>query len=191
MKVKKCESRSGELQRKGATKMFSFTSYNKIKVMSKFILKSLVIIFTLSLVACDKEQEEQYGTINYIGYGTSFGECLGYCVNYMKVFPDLSRLSRTGWDEFGTLPKIQCSQQLELYEYVAIRDSINPNNFFFMDETIGCPDCADGGAEWIEISFDTLFHRVTFEYMNEPEELAYVVPLLREMMTSFTGCEEQ
>ena len=153
---------------------------------------SLILVHTVLLFAISCEEEaEDYGTINYIGYGTSFGECLGYCIHHMKLYPESVRLDKAGWDEQGELPIVQCSRPVELFEYVAIRDSIDVNSFFFMEETIGCPDCADGGAEWIEISYDTAFHRVTFEYQNEPQELSYVVSLLRDMMSEFEGCSEE
>jgi hypothetical protein len=38
-----------------------------------------------------------------------------------------------------------------------------------MDTVIGCPDCADGGAEWLELGFEKEVKRVTFEYMHEPD----------------------
>ena len=49
---------------------------------------------------------------------------------------------------------------------------------------------ADGGAEWVEISNDTIVHRVTFEYMHEPRELASIVPRLREKMNEIEGCDD-
>jgi hypothetical protein len=160
--------------------------------MSILRCAAVALFLMMSLISCENDPEEElYGTINLIGYGTSFGECLGYCVNYMKVYEDVANLTRTGWDGSGQLPAVQCSQPLELYQYIAIRDSIIPNDFFLLENTIGCPDCADGGAEWVEIRVDTSIHRVTFEYMNEPKELAYVVPLLRTLMANFNGCESQ
>jgi hypothetical protein len=151
-------------------------------------------LFTLLLVttlvcSCSKE-EAPTPKIHYIGYGTSFGECLGYCVHQMKVDDFSVSLKRNGWDEYGLLPEIQCGKRIESYEFISLKDSLDLAVFFNMEETIGCPDCTDGGAEWVEVSYDTLVHRVTFPYMSEPPELAAIVPMLREMMASIPGCEE-
>lgn len=141
-----------------------------------------------STLSCTKE-DMRSDTLNYISYGSSFGECLGYCNEQMKVHPQQVKLTRIGWNEAGPLPEIQCALPLEAHEFSAIRDSVNVGNFFVLDEIYGCPDCADGGAEWVEISYDTLKHRVTFEYMNEPEELRPLVSGLRTLRESFIDCE--
>lgn len=155
----------------------------------KSVMSLSLCLLLLYMLSCENE-EHQLGTLNYIAYGTSFGECLGYCNQYMKVYPEVATLSKTGWENLGQLPEIQCSLPLESYEYISLKDSMDVGNFFSLDEIYGCPDCADGGAEWVEISFDTLKHRVTFEYLNEPEELTPVVTALRELKEEFTGCEE-
>ena len=155
----------------------------------KLWIKIAVFSMLIGILSCEKE-ERQFGTLNYIAYGTSFGECLGYCNHYMKVYPHLATLRKYGWDENGRLPDMQCSIPLESYEFISVKDSLDVGIFFTLDETYGCPDCADGGAEWVEVSFDTVIHRVTFEYMNEPGELLTIVPALRELMERFEGCEE-
>ena len=54
-----------------------------------------------------------------------------------------------------------------------------------------CPDCADGGAEWVELGFENKVKRVTFEYMKEPEELKTLIPSLRELMAGFNDCRSE
>ena len=54
-----------------------------------------------------------------------------------------------------------------------------------LEEVIGCPDCADGGAEWIEITTKDLNHKVTFEYNNEPEEMQDYIEILREFIKKY------
>jgi hypothetical protein len=53
-----------------------------------------------------------------------------------------------------------------------------------MNEVYGCPDCADGGSEWIEIrNEEGTEHtkRVTFEYGKAPKEIEKLVNLLRPL----------
>ena len=151
-------------------------------------IKTVTVLMFLSLVACDRD-EPSLGTVNYLAYGSSFGECLGYCNHIMKVYPQAATLSIFSWQESGEYPDKQCTLPLESYEFISIRDSVDVGNFFSLDEVYGCPDCADGGAEWVEISFDTMKHRVTFEYLHEPEELTPIVTALRELASAFDECQ--
>jgi len=116
--------------------------------MIRIWMKTSLAILMFVTLSCDRE-DSYVGEVNYIAYGTSFGECQGYCNQNMKVYPQVATLRR-----------------------------------------YGCPDCADGGAEWVEISFDTLKHRVTFEFLNEPEELTPIVSALRELMLDFEGYDQ-
>lgn len=157
--------------------------------MIKIWHRASLVVLMLVTLSCIRE-DPYLAEVNYIAYGTSFGECLGYCNQYMKVYPQIATLKQYGWDESGELPQLDCALPLESYEFISIRDSVDVGNFFALDETYGCPDCADGGAEWVEISFDTMKHRVTFEYLNEPEELTPIVNSLRELMLEFEGCDQ-
>lgn len=68
---------------------------------------------------------------------------------------------------------------------------MNLNDFFKLSETIGCPDCADGGAEWVEVEYVSgKKHRVTFEYMKEPDELKDYLIGLREQKEKSVKCGE-
>jgi len=40
---------------------------------------------------------------------------------------------------------------------------VDSKGFRALDDSIGCQDCADGGAEWIQINWPDINKRVTFE----------------------------
>ena len=54
------------------------------------------------------------------------------------------------------------------------------DSFFILDERIGCPDCADGGSEWIEIGTKNKIYKVTFEYGDSLKGLDELLKLVRE-----------
>ena len=59
-----------------------------------------------------------------------------------------------------------------------------------MDEIIGCPDCADGGAEWIEITSGETSHKVTFEYNKSPDVFKSYIEILRSKLEEIDStCE--
>ena len=152
----------------------------------------LFLLFSISVAlfssfSCD--QLEEPGQVNYLSYGTSFGECLGYCVREIVVSGGIT-FTKSGWLVNEALPDSSCNIVFVMDPLPGYLEDIDINAFLAMDEIIGCPDCADGGAEWLELGFEGQTKRVTFEYMNEPEELEEVIPELRIMMESFNDCRD-
>jgi hypothetical protein len=104
--------------------------------------------------------------------GTSFGMCYGYCVTELSVIATLSPAVTGGkliFSEFGPrdtvkFPDRTQERTLTAAEIACIQKNIDVDAFMKLDTVIGCPDCADGGAEWIEITKDGVTRRVTFDH---------------------------
>ncbi len=161
----------------------------KMKIIRNCIL-TLFSIVLFSNFQCEKEEVANPMRVEYLSYGTSFGECLGYCVREIVVSGDIT-FTKSGWSIEGSLPDSSCSLVFIKSPLPDYLDDINLDVFLEMDETIGCPDCADGGAEWLELGFENEIKRVSFEYMNEPEELKNIIPSLRELMEGFNDCRSE
>ena len=151
---------------------------------------TLLSVFLFSNFQCEKEKTENTMQVEYLSYGTSFGECLGYCVREVVVSGGIT-FTKSGWDMEGSLPDSSCSLVFIRSPLPDYLDDLNLDDFLEMHETIGCPDCADGGAEWLELGFENEVKRVTFEYMNEPAEFKNLIPSLRELMASFNDCRKE
>ena len=63
--------------------------------------------------------------------------------------------------------------------------NIHFDKFIKLDNVLGCPDCADGGGEWVEIKRNGRTYKVTFEYGNEPKDLSNIIGLLRAYSVAF------
>jgi hypothetical protein len=57
-----------------------------------------------------------------------------------------------------------------------------------LQETYGCPDCADGGASFLALLRDSDSHRSEYEYGNPPAELAAIDAFLKEVMDALGQC---
>lgn len=68
-------------------------------------------------------------------------------------------------------------------EWTKIVQAIDWDAFSQLPERIGCPDCADGGAEYIEIKTTIGSKRVTIELGANIPELEKLLPLLRKIRT--------
>ncbi len=56
-----------------------------------------------------------------------------------------------------------------------------------LPDVVGCPDCADGGAESVEVAFgDGQSAAVKFEYGDDVQGIGALVGVLRELRQSFT-----
>jgi hypothetical protein len=156
----------------------------KIFYWTAFCLIFGVILFT----QCEKDDAEVTDSDN-IRYGTSFNMCTGYCYRHIEITQSQIKFVANGYDLEGTLPEIVCSQDITVAEWDALNSKVDLNSFGVLPEIIGCPDCADGGAEWIEISRDGETHKVTFEYGSAPNEVSSYINILRDYMPTDTNCQ--
>ena len=123
--------------------------------------------------------------IESIEYGTSFGECTGYCINSIEITSSQITFTSTGWDFSENLSDISITVDHTSEEWNDLINSINYLAFRNLEEVIGCPDCEDGGAEWVKIVANGVSHKVTFEFGNEPEELEEIIDDLRINLDQF------
>jgi hypothetical protein len=115
-----------------------------------------------------------------VRYGTSFNMCAGYCVNELKLQPESQIFTKQGWS--GTPAPVSCQAVLDAESWTAVKKVMNIQSFFDFPAVFGCPDCADGGAEWIEITLNSgETHRVVFQYDNVPVSLKDFSNLLRSI----------
>jgi hypothetical protein len=146
--------------------------------MKKFLAFSLLL---LSFSACKKLPADFQ-----IKYGTSFGMCVGYCNNEIKVSTKEVVLNSTSRNETPAVKT--CSRILTESEWNSLKNGFVVEKFMELKETYGCPDCADGGAEWVEITANGTTKKVMYEYNKAPEELKEQVAMLKEIMTSLNKC---
>ncbi|MCF8380132.1 MAG: hypothetical protein K9H49_11175 [Bacteroidales bacterium] len=153
--------------------------------MKKLAIISLAIL--TMCFTCEERETQIEEQVEYLSYGTSYGECIGYCVKEVRVGGNIV-YTKSGWDVEGELPDSTCILTFIMDPLPAYVERVNLADFKKLDDVIGCPDCADGGAEWLELSIDGEVKRVTFEYMNEPNQLKLIIEDLRKLMQGFEGC---
>lgn len=138
-----------------------------------------IIFFVGLFTSCSNEPISS--EITQVKYGTSFGMCVGYCKHELLLKSDKATYNLSGWN--ATVEPITYTEVLNSSDWNLVTTNLNIKDFFDLPEMIGCPDCADGGAEWIEIELPNgSKHKVTFEYNNEPALLKNTVVELRGLM---------
>jgi hypothetical protein len=118
--------------------------------------------------------------------GTSFGECLGYCLSELTISANDADYVLYGWDENDPVFRpVAISDTVDSNDWEDLNTQFNFELFMNLDSIIGCPDCADGGAEWFEIVTNDTVERVTIEYGDSLEGLNNYIDLLRSVRHSF------
>ncbi len=119
----------------------------------------------------------------YINSGESYGECGGYCVFQMILEDGDVHYTASSWWYAPPVPELCIDDQLDPDTWQQIVSFIDFENFLTLNDVYGCPDCTDGGAEWIEIAIGDTSHFVLFE--NTVPGFEELVQLLRSIRQSY------
>lgn len=148
-------------------------------------LYSLTFVFFVILFSNCKE-EVRSSEVQKIEFGTSFGMCAGYCVQTLTVTE--GKISKTITPRVDqNLEEKTCQEDYSGFS--SLWSKVDQSAFMNLEEVIGCPDCADGGAEWIEITTLEGSKRVTYEYGKEPEAIRSIITELRKYYDQLGECE--
>lgn len=152
--------------------------------MAKLLTTSLLLLFTF--LSCKENQPLPSETT--IKYGTSFGFCIGYCNETITLTNRSISYEKSSNNAHHEYPVITCTEGFN--DWNNLTSKIDIDLFQAMDETIGCPGCADGGIEWVEINTGEKVHRVAFEHNNTPGAFFNYIEILRDSMESMgDNCE--
>lgn len=117
--------------------------------------------------------------------GTSFGECIGYCRQEIEIGPSDIVVTESSWAP-GQLPNRVTRVPIAPAEWSELLQLVEDNDLRGLKEVYGCPDCADGGAEFIEVQEGDDRWRVTFEYgADDVPRVQPLVSKLREIRNRY------
>jgi hypothetical protein len=139
----------------------------------------------LASAACSRSTTEADSTsIVTLSSGTSFGMCMGYCRTELVIDSMTATFTESSWPVSGLPPKTQ-TLTLTQVEWQRLRSRVDVSAITRMAGVHGCPDCADGGAEWIELRTAETTARVTFEFGSVLEPIAALQAEIRALRERF------
>jgi hypothetical protein len=142
------------------------------------ILRALALLVLIATPACQSPagSDPSFADLKAAAFvvesGTSFGMCAGYCSTRLVVDDARATLIETAWR--SELPDRTRTVELTAAERSRFYAAADTAAVHRLAGVHGCPDCADGGAEWITVGRST----VKFDF---GKELAGLVPLQREI----------
>ena len=122
-----------------------------------------------------------------ISTGTSFGMCRGYCRHAINITSNPLQIIASKDPNFPQTPYPPLREQhsFSANQWQELISVLNLETFRALDDRIGCPDCADGGAEWIEINWIDGVKRVTFENRRAVKGIEALIEKLRQMRQEY------
>lgn len=118
-------------------------------------------------------------SIYFIEHGSSFNLCEGYCY-HQTIFTkeQITKLAQS-WDEYQPVKYDSLKMEKKIWE--GMINAINVKSFYKLPSRMGCPDCLDGGAEWIRIGIKNNSWLVEFDYGSNITTLDNLLAILRGM----------
>lgn len=147
-------------------------------------MKKLFFGLILLAFSCDTNEAVLApfaGDVVQVKSGQSFGMCIGKCYSELVVTATQANLFETERLERGGEQKEHKNSANEsLAKLHNVFKSFPSAEFKRLKDTYGCPDCADGGMEWLEVKFtDGSIKKVTIEYGAKLEGFDEIISALR------------
>lgn len=124
---------------------------------------------------------------------TSFGMCVGYCTTRLEVTEAeavLTRQSRGGRGAVA-LPDEVIRAPLAAGEWRAIQALAEAARFDGLPAVVGCPDCADGGAESLSVETARATRSVSFDYGARIDGVFGLLERIRAKRAALTPSDER
>lgn len=155
--------------------------------MLKGLFLSIFLIYFLTTIDAKKCPSKKQ--IVSISSGTSFGMCMGYCQRSINITSNPYKLLAIKQANYAQqeYPTVQQENPFSSQQWNKLINLVNLNKFQSLAETLGCPDCADGGAEWIQIDCLDFTKKVTFEYGKTIEGLESFIKQLRQLREQYVN----
>ncbi len=120
-----------------------------------------------------------------ISSGQQFGFCVGYCFNELEITEGDQVLTTKG-NAFARepleYPTVRNTWPIDASRWDSLLALVDTASFLRLDETYGCPDCADGGSEWLGILFESgQKKRVTYEYGKTVDGIGELIVYARKL----------
>jgi hypothetical protein len=147
------------------------------------LCRALVILVAATSAACGTSPTEA-DSVAAIRTTTSFGFCIGYCKATLEIRAQdmvLTEESTRG----EPLPRRQRSAAISAEEWASLVGAVDRARIESLPERIGCPDCADGGAESLEVVGSDWQRRVEFEAGASIADLQPLLGRVRALRARF------
>jgi hypothetical protein len=144
-------------------------------------LASLAVLI-LSLSGCGKTPTDATA-IATIRATTAFGFCVGYCRTSLDITAEQAVFVKQSLR--GELPDVRRTLPITAAEWKGLVDAVDRKRLEALPAVVGCPDCADGGAESVEVVGADWRKGVSFDHGANLTELQPLLGRVRAVRNRF------
>lgn len=143
----------------------------------------LLLISLLPVIYGSFERQD----IRSISSGLSFGRCRGYCQQAVNITLNPLQLVAVKQPNFAqaTYPVLRQQHSYSSSQWDELVSLVNAEALTSSADTIGCPGCADGGIEWVQVNWADGVKRVTFESGATIEGLQALIEKMQQMRNEY------
>lgn len=124
-------------------------------------------------------------SVSMIRAGTYFGECLTHCNTTLTITPGKMAFALTSNVPDPQHPDLVLEREIAPKDWDELQAAIDWIKFRALPATIGQPDAADQGGEWVEITLGGERKRVDFELNAAVPEIDALSRKLRALRSGF------
>jgi len=143
---------------------------------------AVAAFLALMVVACGSQASPN---VRQVVSTTSFGMCMGYCTTRLEISEGQAVLIRTarGGRGVSDLPDQRFTAALAPNEWQEIARLAENTKLDGLPDVIGCPDCADGGAESLTIVGAEGSKTISFDHGATIEQAQPLLERVRALRT--------
>lgn len=147
-------------------------------------MKKLFFGLILLAFSCDTNEAVLApfaGDVVQVKSGQAFGMCVGTCRSELVISATQATLLQRETPERGGDPiDHKNSANASLAKLHSLFKDFPSAEFKRLQDVYGCPDCADGGVEWLEVKFsDGSTKKVSIEYGSKLAGFDEIISALR------------
>lgn len=150
-----------------------------MKSLKQLSFAACTLVFALLILSQCAVFKGNENKIIRITHGTSFGHCRGYCIKEEIYTEKSMTYVKRGWDTTQTKP-VSWSFKTKKNNFEDITKRFSYLKFQELDSIIGCPDCADAGAEYLIIETKKGTRKVVFDAYSSPTGIETFLEYIRE-----------
>ncbi len=153
--------------------------------MEEKMRTSLAVTIVWMGSACAPIPQPPTAPVRIVSVGSSFGECVGPCQQTLLFDTDVTLIIEDWTSQDPPTEQLGALTRAGRDELSRIEGTLDPGA---LDETYGCPDCADGGAMHLVLDQlgDLTEHH--WEYSAPPADLADVDALFHDLRGALIDC---
>lgn len=152
--------------------------------------RASIIVLTLALAACQAPGGGANDVLR-VASTTSFGMCVGYCKTSLVLTPQKAVLTSepSGRGMSADAKPKSVEKPLSPAQWRDIAELAAAATIDALPDVIGCPDCADGGAESLTIEKEGSSKTITFDHGADIREAAPLLAMVRALRAEIAPAE--